>query len=566
MADSESSVSTSTQPCRRPAHESQIFEQLRNNNDSAAWERRKMELEELQRRQLAASQALVAEQVSLPASRFVANVRLNLWVLQIAANSTLPVTVGSVSILGAQQTRQGFLQQVCAPLLKTGPDRPQTLSAVILESNATGDRLTRTGESTSRMFPLDPTDFQSGIFENAARPYLLRPDPTDAGSSPTDLNIEYRVKERPRMSLSTGTDVGHAEGAMYGHLAYRNLFGGAENLALHASLGTRTRSIYSGSLSAPLAGNPDLRLEAGGAASTTDCGWASHEERSKRGWTKLTWLTPGRHVHEFTAQGAWRRVTGLADGASPTVRGDAGHSVKNSITHAWTCERRDNPILSRVGYCLRTVSELALPLAGPLQGDVSFAKAEFEAQGGVPVPLPGVKFSRASLTTGLRAGLMVPLGRGPDGKPQASRINDRFQLGGPADVRGFRTGGLGPRDGQDAVGGDLYVAGSANLLLPVPGVGPEWPLRCQLFMNWGRLLGLSDAEDEKGPKRSVVPRNLRAAVAELGNGLPTTAAGIGLVYGHPMARFELNFTLPLISRRGENVRKGLQFGVGLEFL
>ena len=44
------------------------------------------------------------------------------------------------------------------------------------------------------------------------------------------------------------------------------------------------------------------------------------------------------------------------------------------------------------------------------------------------------------------------------------------------------------------------------------------------------------------------------------------AAGFGIVYAHPVARFELNFGLPLIMRRGEEGRKGLQFGVGLNFL
>jgi outer membrane protein insertion porin family len=38
------------------------------------------------------------------------------------------------------------------------------------------------------------------------------------------------------------------------------------------------------------------------------------------------------------------------------------------------------------------------------------------------------------------------------------------------------------------------------------------------------------------------------------------------VYAHPMARFEINFSLPLVSRAKEETRKGLSFGVGIEFL
>ena len=52
----------------------------------------------------------------------------------------------------------------------------------------------------------------------------------------------------------------------------------------------------------------------------------------------------------------------------------------------------------------------------------------------------------------------------------------------------------------------------------------------------------------------------------MGNGVPSVAAGVGLVYAHPVARFELNFSLPLVVRRGEGGRKGVSFGVGMSML
>jgi len=144
-----------------------------------------------------------------------------------------------------------------------------------------------------------------------------------------------------------------------------------------------------------------------------------------------------------------------------------------------------------------------------------------------------------------------------DAKP--SRINDRFLLGGPTDVRGFKLGGLGPRDGVDAGGGDVYAASSINLLLPLPRVDASTPLRLHIFANAGRLLALKKTE-------TTTSRNVYSTVAELGNGIPSLAAGVGLVYAHPVARFELNFGLPLVVRKGEEGRKGLQFGVGINFL
>ena len=394
--------------------------------------------------------------------------------------------------------------------------------------------------------------------------FIDHPDKSDPNTTPTDVDVWLSVREKSRLLLKTGTEVGNAEGAAYGQVAARNIFGGAESLNLYASLGTRTRSAYQGTFETPIASNLDFRFEFGGLSSSTIKSWASHEEGLKEGWTKFKWLTPGGHKHELTYSGAWRQVTGLAENASKSVRDDAGDSVKSSLTHTWTSDSRDYPLLPSRGTYVKTLAELAG--WGPLKGDVASLKFETETQSAVPVPIPGVKNSGISFTTGLRAGFLYPLTLSSDSSPQPSRINDRFTLGGPADVRGFRMCGLGPRDELDAVGGDIFAAGSANLLFPLPRVGPNKPFRLQAFINGGRLLALQQPEKEGAMSGQQVQKSFKSTVAEMGNGLPSMAAGIGLIYAHPVARFELNFSLPLVLRKGEEGRKGLQFGVGINML
>lgn len=395
--------------------------------------------------------------------------------------------------------------------------------------------------------------------------FIDRPSPTDPSSTPTDIDIYLSVREKSRILLKTGTDVGNAEGSAYATLLARNLFGGAETLNLNASLGTRTRSAYQASFETPFLSNPDFRGETGGLVSSTQKSWSSHEEVLKGGWAKLRWIARGGSRHELGYNGVWRQITGLAGNASPTVRGDAGDSVKSSISHTWMSDQRDNPILATRGHYMKTNLELAG--WGPLQGDVAFGKAEAETQAAVPIPIPGIEGdSGVSFTAGLRGGFLYPLPLGFDTKPTPSRINDRFQLGGPTDIRGFRLSGLGPRDGADAVGGDVYAAGSANLLVPLPRVGADKPFRMQAFVNGGRLLALKQAPADGNDDARTVQKSLGSTISELGNGLPSMAAGVGLVYAHPVARFELNFSLPLVLRKGEEGRKGLQFGVGINLL
>lgn len=416
-------------------------------------------------------------------------------------------------------------------------------------------------------------------------PEIFKPEPTvflsDArDSSPhaagTDIDVSIRVAERSRFMLKTGTDLGNTEGSGYVNLLWRNMFGGAEQLSVNASAGTRTRSAYSAALSAPVEGNPDLRLSLEGMSSDTQKAWASHEEVSKAGTLRAAWLSPGRDLHNLAYSGTWRQITGLAAAASPTVRADAGDSMKSSLTYSFTRERRDNPMLPQSGYLLKAITELAG--VGPLRGDVAFSKSEVEVAGALPVPLPGMGGLRTGISIGggLRFGVLypLPLGWSPKNEIIPSLINDRFQLGGPTDVRGFKIGGLGPRDGGDAVGGDVFAAGSVNMLLPLPRAGADSPLRLQLFANGGRLVALEHrvSAREKEPRKGLamspgaVRGGMARALGELANGLPSVAAGFGLVYAHPVARFELNFSLPLVLRHGEQGRKGLSVGVGINFL
>jgi outer membrane protein insertion porin family len=468
------------------------------------------------------------------------------------------VTISSIQVHGAKNTRQSFLDPLFEPLV----DGSKTTSYTLAEM------LDQVSETVGKLHKFD-------IFHDQIQVHLSRPSHLDPSTSPTDLDVALRVREKSRVFLKTGTDLGNAEGSAYGTMLLRNLFGGAESLSFNASAGTRTRSAYSAEFSTPVHSNPDLRLAVEGLASSTHKPWASHEEVIKGGGLKLSWTSPVGDKYQAGYSGTWRQLTGLSERASPTIRGDAGDSVKNALSYLFVRDRRDNPMLPQSGYLLKTATELAG--WGPLGGDVGFSKNEIEVGGALPVPVPGVKGSSGiSVGAGFRAGMLYPLAVGYGlncAKP--SRVNDRFTLGGPTDVRGFTLGGLGPRDGTDALGGDVFAAGSVNMLLPLPRFGPESPLRIQLFVNGGRSVALRNQARKGKDGSAAAAQELSAAAVwngmvsatrDVATGLPSLAMGVGLVYAHPVARFELNFSLPLAVRREEEKRKGLSVGVGINFL
>ena len=47
---------------------------------------------------------------------------------------------------------------------------------------------------------------------------------------------------------------------------------------------------------------------------------------------------------------------------------------------------------------------------------------------------------------------------------------------------------------------------------------------------------------------------------------PSISAGLGLIYRFDPVRVEMNFGVPLVASKSDGTRKGIQVGVGLEFL
>ncbi|KAK1825945.1 surface antigen-domain-containing protein [Podospora conica] len=451
-------------------------------------------------------------------------------------NALTPVTINRVEINGAFRTRRSYLDPVFKPLVDDGP---------IPTTTTIGDVVDRINVASEKLASL-------GVFKEDIRVSIAQaldnPHPTAES-----LNLIFNVQEKGLLVLSAGTSVGNTEGSAVTHLQLRNILGGSETLTLDASTGTRTRAAYQAALSTPVLNNPALRLSLEGTRSSIHKPWASHTENLTSGILRLAL----DKTHTLSLSTTHRQITSLAATASPAVRSEAGDSLKTSLSHTFTRDRRTGPfpfIPSR-GYLIRTISELAG--WGPLQGDVSFAKSEVELAAVAPLGPPGVTVGGS-----FRAGALLPLpfGYALSGPTRPSRISDRFQLGGPTDVRVFQLGGLGPHDGKDAVGGDVYAAAGVNVMVPLPRVGAESPLRMQAFVSAGRLVALRSS-------RWKGRGGLAGAVEEVvGGGLPSMAAGVGLVYAHPIGRFELNFGLPLVVRRGEEGRKGLQLGVGITFM
>ena len=197
-----------------------------------------------------------------------------------------------------------------------------------------------------------------------------------------------------------------------------------------------------------------------------------------------------------------------------------------------------------------------------LGGDVHHLKTELEGQqlfslkDFVFLIFSSFISSQKNLSLSLRTGYLHPLHAS-----SSTRINERFYLGGPLTIRGFKQYGVGPRQGTCVLGGDTYWASGVSLFTPLPFMDLD-TFRGHLFANAGSLISLDRC------RLIALSWFLALAIKDalLDLTRPSIAAGVGLLVRFSFLRFEVNYCVPVVVRETDVVKPGIQFGIGLEFM
>ncbi|KAI8142254.1 surface antigen-domain-containing protein [Fennellomyces sp. T-0311] len=441
------------------------------------------------------------------------------------ATAASPAHVNAVTILGTKATRSGFLQTVTEP---------------VLDSKTVADVVNQSQEIAEQLLRLD-------IFDNV-QILLDRATDTDPLAAPGSVNVVYKVKEKSRVFLKTGTEIGNNEGNMNGSITVRNVFGGAEMLESSASFGTRNSQAFQFALAKPVHGSPDSKFDINAHSIVqNNMLYSSYEEQAKGAGLRYRGVSRYGY-HELGLDCTWRNIDRVAETASQSIRQQAGHTLKTSLRHVFMLDRRDDLLLPSTGHYVKCSQELAGGF-----GNVKYFKTQLESQychrlGGGQL----LKDSEGQwvgvhpglvLSASFRAGLLAA---------ESATVSDKFMLGGPLSIRGFRTAGVGPRDYRDALGGDAYWAVGLSVISPIP----KWehkPLRAHAFINAGTMVPWKIGTSAQDTARALTQS-------------PSTSVGFGLIFRHSIARLELNYCIPLTAARGDLVKRGLQLGVGIDFL
>ncbi|KAF8630232.1 hypothetical protein AX15_003034 [Amanita polypyramis BW_CC] len=446
-----------------------------------------------------------------------------------------PMRISDVRVEGATHTRQSFLGFLINPILSN-------------QANTVGDVL-HTTRHISHILQ------KSDLFKHVdARLERAKSDL----ANPRDVDIVLKTREHGRYYLNTSTELGNNEGSASATARVRNIFGGAETFEANIAAGTKTKKSFRAALSLPLTSDLNTYGEFSTYGLERDqTSFASCIEDFKGIKAVVRNRSDYGGHHEFAYEAVHRHIGSLAPTASLSMRATAGPSVKSALSHTYVLDTRDDRIMATRGYYLRFFHELAgigasIPVATAtpdgltaatwigLGGDAAFYKAETEAQASRLIA-NGVSFS-----LGMRSGILLGL------RDKPALFSDRFQIGGPASVRAFKAFGMGPRDGADSLGGDVYYTLGLSLVSNIPKK-PHWPVKSHVWVNCGQL----DCLDRSRPLAQSLPRTLLR---------PSISAGFGLIYRFDPVRVEVNFGVPLAANKSDALGRGFQVGMGLEFL
>lgn len=193
-----------------------------------------------------------------------------------------------------------------------------------------------------------------------------------------------------------------------------------------------------------------------------------------------------------------------------------------------------------------------------LGGDVTYLKSAVDAKYYTPLVSDLVGLIH------LQGGLLTKVGNND------LRMLDNFQMG-PNLVRGFATGGIGPRDITyasfgavgDALGGTKYWGASMELQMPFWFLPSEVGLKGAVYADAGSLW------DYQGPTSWAATGEVNTATCKCGlqyddENVVRSSVGVGLIWASPFGPLRFDYAVPITKGKYDIVQE-FRFGGGTSF-
>jgi outer membrane protein insertion porin family len=334
--------------------------------------------------------------------------------------------------------------------------------------------------------------------------------------SADDLSvIDVQVEEKSTGSMNFGIGYGTNEGGLikFG-IRERNLLGKGQDLDLAANVSKR-KATYKLGFTEPKFMDKDLAV--GGDvfhAKTNFSRESSYNEENTGGTIRMAYPITDNLAHAVHYTFLLDNITDVKETASRFIQEEKGKKYVSSIGHTLMYDKRDIPHDPSSGYYIN----LSQSLAG-LGGNVRYINSTLRAAYFVPL------YDQAVLSFLGEGGYIFGLG-------QDVRISDRFYMGGD-NMRGFRSGGIGPRDLStgDALGGNRYYRFSSELTTPI-GIPEEFGIKGHFFVDVGSL--------------GKIDQSARAGDRFVSKETPRVSVGTAISWISPMGPLRFEFAKAVV--------------------
>lgn len=339
------------------------------------------------------------------------------------------------------------------------------------------------------------------------------------------LDVDIKVEERPTGFFSFGGGVSSVENFLFaGQIQESNLFGYGKTLSLDAQVGGVTK-VLSLNYRDPYVFGTNWLLDV--SMYTHDRDYRDFE-RAAQGIS----VGVGRRIKRYFQVRVFQE---FSKQDVHNVRGDAQFVISDTertivstgVGVSW--DKRNNYFDPTRGFLLSTAAEYA----GLFAGNTEFIKYNATAKSWIPFWKDTYFAAKANY------GLLHLIDAGDD-----LVVEERFFLGGPNTLRGFRYRRVGPRRPTDT-GGYVIIGGVQQVLASLDFVVPlskTVGLKAVAFFD----IGNSFDKDEF----SLNPSNLRKD------------AGFGIRWISPLGPMKLDVGFPIGERLTDEEKYEVQFTVG----
>lgn len=352
---------------------------------------------------------------------------------------------------------------------------------------------------------------------------------TEPGSAPDKIRLRVDVVEQSTGSLDFAGGFSTSAGPL-GVVQYRerNLLGRGQDLQVNFTL-SGVQQDFDIRFTEPrlferkLAGGIDL------FNTNTKRRNTEFDERKTGFGFRLAYPLSRRWRQSLNYEFDITDISDVKGDSSRFIRDQEGTNTVSSVSQRLTYDTRNSRLFPTTGL----IASLDTRLSG-LGGDIRNVQYVVESARYWSLA------EDVTLVTRGRAGLVMGLG-------QDVPIFDRFFLGGD-NLRGFESAGVGPRDGDDALGGNSVVSGGVQLNFPLPiRQLRDAGLSGQIFGDWGSTNKVDGADASVRDPFSV-----------------RSAMGAGMTWRSPLGPVTVEYAFPIMKEDFDKT-EALRLSFGTRF-